>query len=72
MWFKKKKQEEFESKYRVGEAVRFRRNGSLGIGIIQSKKLKDGEVLYDIQFGGECPAIATDVKESDIPLSMKK
>lgn len=72
MWFKKKKIVDFESKYQVGEAVKFRRNGSLGIGIIQAKRMKDGEVFYDVQYGGECPATATDVKESDIPLSMKK
>lgn len=27
---------------------------------------KDGEVIYDVQIGGECPAVLKDIKEKDI------
>ena len=73
MWFKKKKIEDFESKYQVGEFVSFRYRGSLSTGYIYArKKQEDGSILYDVQLGGECPAIIENVLEEDIPFSRNK
>ncbi len=73
MFFKKKKKEDFESKYQVGEFVSFRFNGALSTGYIYARKKKDdGEVVYDVQLGGECPSIIENVKEEDIPFSRSK
>ncbi|MCR5491832.1 MAG: hypothetical protein K6F32_06870 [Bacilli bacterium] len=73
MWFRKKKVEEFESKYQVGDFVRFRFNGPLSTGYIYARrKTSDGLILYDVQLGGECPSIIENVKEEDIPVLIKK
>lgn len=67
-WFKKKKKEIISgNKYRVGQLVSFKYRDEVCPGIIYNVKLdKDNKVIYDVQIGGECPAIITDVKEDNI------
>ena len=69
-WLKKKKKPEdpIPSKYFVGQNV-----GYVGIGLISTPgvihriyKGPTGEVLYDVQIGGECPYIKRGVKEEEI------
>ena len=68
-FFKKKKKEslpEIESKYQLGEMIRFRHKGEISTGYIYQVYQKDDGVYYDIQIGGECPAIINGVKEETI------
>ena len=67
-WFKKKKKVLItNNKYRVGETISFKYRGDVTPGFIYDIKLdKDNKVIYDINIGGECPAIITGVKEEDI------
>ena len=67
--FKKKKKEEIviNSKFLVGDSVSFRRRDELTFGWIYAIHLKgDDEVYYDVQIGGQCPAIIYDIKESEL------
>ena len=64
---KKKKFEPIKGKYQIGEMVRFRYKGEICPGYIYTLyKNQDGEILYDVQIGGECPVIITGVKEENI------
>jgi len=70
MWiFKKRKKVEpiIDSKYKLKETVGFRYRNDLRYGFI-TKIYKDdnGNVLYNIQFGGECPAFLKGVKENNL------
>ena len=65
-FFKKKKPKVIiESKYHEGDFVRFRDNrDDLLVGYVYKVNLdKDENVIYDIQIGGECPAIINNVDE---------
>ena len=67
MCFFKKKKEPIVSKYQLGELVRFKNKGLMSAGYIhQIDKDEDGNVIYSIQIGGECPAIIDGVKEDTI------
>ena len=68
-FFKKKKKKEepqIDSKYQLGEMIRFRYKGEISTGYIYRVYLKGEEIYYDIQIGGECPAIVESVKQEII------
>ncbi len=67
-FFKKKKGEPITgNKYALEQFVRFRYRGELSHGYIYAiKKSEDGHIIYDIQIGGECPAIIRGIGEEDI------
>ncbi len=67
-FFKKKKVKEvIETKFVMGESVRFRYRGDLTYGWIYEIHAKKGmETLYDVQVGGQCPAILYNLKESEL------
>jgi hypothetical protein len=69
-WFKKKEKKPVErivSKYTYGDHVRFRHKGEISPGIIYGiSKDSEGEVIYQIQIGGECPAIIPGIKEKEV------
>ena len=47
--------------------MKFKRRGEVDPGVIYNIKLNsDGEVIYDVQIGGECPVVIRDVPEKDI------
>ena len=66
--FKKKKPKiEINSKYKIGDPVSFFYKQDLKFGFVHNVKLSDeGKVIYDIQIGGECPAVIYDIKEYDL------
>ena len=55
-----------EAKYKVRDFVRFRHRGELHFGFIHEARVEDGEVIYTIQMGGECPTFVYNYKEEDI------
>jgi len=67
MWwpFKKKTPEPvIESKFQPGDRVYFKHRGDRTYGrIYRVFAGKDGEVLYDIQVGGQCPYFLYEMKE---------
>ena len=65
---KKTKKIEINSKYKLQDFVQFRYRDSIALGYIVDIKEKDGAILYDIQIGGECPAVIPDVEEKTISL----
>lgn len=68
-FFKKKKPKQVitNNKFQMGECIRFRCRGEMSPGIIYGMRLNnDGEVIYDVQIGGECPAIIYNVEEKAI------
>ena len=67
-WFKKKKKVVISNnKYTVGQMVNFKYRGDVSPGMIYRVKLdNEDHVIYDVQVGGECPAVMTNVKEEDI------
>lgn len=68
-FFKKKKKEEINSLYKIGEQVKFRYRGELAFGWIYAvKKAEDGRTIYDVQLGGQCPAVLKDIEEDSLSL----
>ena len=67
-FFKKKKKVVItNNKFKEGQVINFKHRDDVCPGIIYNIKLdKDNNVIYDVQIGGECPAIVYDVKEEDI------
>ena len=67
-FFKKKKTKEpIHGKFQIGEMVRFRHKGEICPGYIYILyKNQAGEILYDVQIGGECPTIINGVREEHI------
>ena len=69
MCFFKKKTQVVNTKYKKDDPVRFIYNGDEYIGWIYKIYPKDNqETIYDIQIGGQCPAVAKNVREKDISL----
>lgn len=67
---KKKKAEPINSKFSYGELVRFRYRDELSIGYVYKiRKDENGNIIYAIQTGGECPAIIENIEESKILLN---
>ena len=73
-WFKKKKTPVIEgNKFSVNQDITFRYRGSMSPGIVYAIKLgENNEILYDIQIGGECPAIIENVKEDELHERIKR
>lgn len=71
MFGRKKKKEDIiiNSKFKVGDQVRFRYRGDLVFGWIYTiKKGPSGNIIYDVQIGGQCPAIIYDIEEEALTL----
>lgn len=65
--FKKKQKVVLDSHYRVGDVVNFRYRNEINPGIIYDVYVSHtGEIVYDIQIGGECPAVIQGIKDQDI------
>ena len=70
---KKKAIKVTNNKYFLGEQVNFKYRGEIRPGFIYSMKQDElGKVIYQIQIGGECPAIINDVQEEDIVYVRKR
>ena len=72
-FFKKKKTIEVATgKYQVGDFVSFPYRGEMSPGMVYGvNKDEQGNIIYSIQIGGECPAIIRGVKEDTIHLRKK-
>lgn len=55
-----------EAKYKPRDFVRFRHRGELHFGFVNEARVEDGEVLYTLQMGGECPTFVYNYKEDQI------
>jgi hypothetical protein len=55
-----------EAKYKPRDFVRFRHRGELHFGFVHEARVENGEVLYTIQMGGECPTFVYNYKENQI------
>lgn len=69
MFFRKKKKNipPVEGKYRLGEYVHFRHREELYFGyVFFVYKNAEGETLYDVQVGGQCPAVIKGLKEDQL------
>ena len=68
--FKKKPQKSAwpeEAKYKPRDFVRFRHRGELHFGFINDARIDDdGNVIYTLQMGGECPTFIYNYKEENI------
>lgn len=68
-FFKKKKKVEIPSRYHEGDLVYFRFRGERAFGYIYAiKQDAQGKVIYDVQIGGQCPAILKDIPEESVSL----
>ncbi len=69
MFFKKKIKKEniqINSKFKIGETVRFKYHNETFIGTICNTYLMNEEVVYDIMVGGECAFVAHKIGESNV------
>ncbi len=69
MFFKRKKKEEkiiVDSKYKIGETVRFRYHNEPFIGTICNAYKLNEDVVYDIMVGGECAFVAHKIDENNV------
>ena len=73
-FFRKKAKVQINGKYKEGELVHFRYRGDVCPGYIYHVHLNnDQQIVYDIQIGGECPAVIVNIKEEEIfKISSKK
>lgn len=66
-FWKKKKEINIDSKYQLGELVLFKYRNDLMNGYIYKIYLSpSGEVIYDIQIGGEYPAVINNIPETEV------
>ncbi len=64
---KPKKQVITNAKFELGEFVSFTVKDELYNGFVYDvHRLVNGDLVYDIQIGGECPAIKKDIPEAKI------
>ena len=55
------------AKYKFRDFVRFRHRGELHFGFIHEANVdEEGNVIYTIQMGGECPTFVYNYKEENI------
>lgn len=72
-FFKKKKKEVIVGLYKKGDNINFPFKNEMTPGIIYDiKKDEEGEIIYDIQIGGECPAIIRGIKEKFIRPTIRR
>lgn len=67
--FKKKAPKEtwpLDAKYKYRDFVRFRHRGELHFGFVHEARVENGEVIYTLQMGGECPTFVYNYKEDQI------
>ena len=68
--FKKKEQKSDwpeNARYKPRDFVRFRHRGELHFGFINEARVDaEGNILYTIQMGGECPTFVYNYKEEQI------
>lgn len=63
-FWKKKKGVHIDSKFQLGDLVLFKYRNDLMNGYIYKIYLSPtGEVVYDVQIGGECPAVINNIPE---------
>ena len=55
-----------EAIFKPRDFVRFRHRGELHFGFVHEARIEDGEVIYTIQMGGECPTFVYNYKENQI------
>ena len=73
MCFFRKKKKEINTKYKMKDFVSFKYRGERCFGWIYEIHYKEGEeTIYDIQIGGQCPAILYNFKESQLTKIEKK
>ena len=66
-FFNKKKTLITGNRFQLGQLVSFKYRDEINPGIIYHIKLdKDNKIIYDVQIGGECPAVISNIKEEDI------
>ena len=67
-FFKRKKKEVItNNKFQIGEWIRFSYKGEVNPGVIYDMHLdEDGNVIYDVKIGGECPIVISNIKEEKI------
>ena len=68
--FKKKKQ--IETKFKVGDTVRFRYRDELYFGWIYVIHPQQEPIIYDVQVGGQCPMVIKGIKEEELTLKEDK
>lgn len=67
--FKRKKKVQIETKFQLGDPVRFRYRDELYFGWIYIIYAKEGQpITYDVQIGGQCPMIIKGIKEEELTL----
>ena len=67
--FRKKKKIVIDTKFKVGDRVRFRYRNELYFGWIYVVYPKEeGQSIYDVQIGGQCPMIIQGRKEEELTL----
>ena len=68
--FKKKPKKDLwpeNAQYKFRDFVRFRHRGELHFGFIHEAQVnEEGNVIYTIQMGGECPTFVYNYKEENI------
>ena len=67
-WFKKKKKAAvIGAKFHIGQQISFKYRGDMTPGTIYDIKYDENQnIIYDVQIGGECPAVIPYIKETDI------
>lgn len=67
MFFKRKQKYPQNAKYNKKDYVNFRFRDDLYFGyIVNAKQNENGNILYDIQIAGQCPAVIKDFAEEKI------
>ena len=68
-FFKKKKTAPVNTKFKEGDSVRFRYKDELFFGWIYTVYPNtNGQNVYDVQVGGQCPMILKNIKEEELTL----
>ena len=62
----KKAELEKDSKFKIGEFVHFRYRDELYFGYVSYIYKREDGTYYDIQVGGQCPAIIRGIKEETL------
>jgi len=69
MFFRKKKKEEkieINSKFKLGETVRFKYHNEPFIGTICNVYKLNEDIVYDVMVGGECAFVAHKIEENNV------
>ena len=66
-FWKKKKEVHIDSKFQKGDLLMFKYRNDIMNGYVYKIYLSpSGEVMYDIQIGGECPAVINNIPETEV------